>query len=52
MDMQRERYYQPQIRRQQHSQADTTTNNHHQQQQAISIADELANISLGDLFQT
>jgi hypothetical protein len=51
--MQRERYYQPQIRRRQHSQADTTTNNHHhQQQQAISIADELANISLGDLFQT
>ena len=48
MDMQRERYYQPQMRPQQHTQANTTTNNDHRYQQqptAISIADELAKLA-------
>jgi hypothetical protein len=47
MDMQRERYYQPQTRPQQDTQADTTTNNDHryQQQPTISIADELAKLA-------
>jgi hypothetical protein len=47
MDMQRERYYQPQIRRRQHTQADTTSNKNHDEQQptTISIADELAELA-------
>jgi hypothetical protein len=47
MDMQREVYYQPQMRRQQHSQVDMTTSNNHQQQQptTISIADELTKLA-------
>ena len=46
MDMQREVYYQPQMRRQQHTQVDMTTNNNHQQQPTtISIADELAKLA-------
>jgi Bacterial PH domain/Short C-terminal domain len=48
MDMQRETYYQPQIRRQQHTQVDTTTNNNYddeQQPTTISIADELAKLA-------
>jgi Short C-terminal domain len=45
--MQRERYYQPQIRRRQHTQADTTSNKNHDEQQptTISIADELAELA-------
>ncbi|HEY6883779.1 MAG TPA: PH domain-containing protein [Nitrososphaeraceae archaeon] len=46
MDMQREVYCQPQMRRQQHTQVDTTTNNNHQQQPTtISIADELVKLA-------
>ena len=48
MDMQKERYYQPQTRRQQYTQADTTTNKNHddeQQPTTISIADELAKLA-------
>ena len=47
MDMQRETYYQPQIRRQ-HTRAATTNNNNHddeQQPRIISIADELAKLA-------
>jgi Bacterial PH domain/Short C-terminal domain len=47
MDMQREvSYYQPQMRRQQHSQIDMTTSNNQQQQPTtISIADELTKLA-------
>ena len=55
MDMQREVYYQPQMRRQQHSQVDMTTSNNHdhdqqttnnsQQPTTVSIADELAKLA-------
>ena len=47
MDMQRERYYQPQMRPQQHTQTNTTTNKNHGEQQptTISIADELAKLA-------
>jgi hypothetical protein len=54
MDMQREVYYQPRMRRQ-HKQAETTTNNNHdhdqqttnnsQQPTTVSIADELAKLA-------
>jgi Bacterial PH domain/Short C-terminal domain len=47
MDIQRETYYQPQIRPQQHTQANTTTNKNRDEQQptTISIADELTKLA-------
>jgi hypothetical protein len=45
MDMQREVYYQPQMRRQQHTQVDTIADNNRQQPTTISIADELAKLA-------
>ena len=45
MDMQRETYYQPQMRRQRTLGDTTTNNNHDKQQRTISIADELAKLA-------